>query len=74
MPKLVGIHSLPLPQDDGGWTPIIWAAEYKHIPVVQYLIERGADPNIRDKVSSQGPRVPAIQTTCPPGEVPRAAS
>ncbi|XP_022085273.1 histone-lysine N-methyltransferase EHMT2-like [Acanthaster planci] len=41
-------------QDDGGWTPIIWAAEYKHIPVVKYLIERGADPNVRDKEGNSG--------------------
>uniref|UniRef100_A0A8C4TJ17 Euchromatic histone-lysine N-methyltransferase 1b n=1 Tax=Erpetoichthys calabaricus TaxID=27687 RepID=A0A8C4TJ17_ERPCA len=36
-------------QDDGGWTPMIWATEYKHIDQVQLLLSSGADINIRDK-------------------------
>ncbi|XP_068616787.1 histone-lysine N-methyltransferase EHMT1-like [Brachionichthys hirsutus] len=36
-------------QDDGGWTPITWAIEYKHKELVQLLLARGADVNIRDK-------------------------
>ncbi|GAB6027120.1 Histone-lysine N-methyltransferase ehmt1, variant 2 [Chamberlinius hualienensis] len=36
-------------QDDGGWTPIIWGCEFKHLPVVKFLLDRGADPNSRDK-------------------------
>uniref|UniRef100_A0A8C3G5Z7 Euchromatic histone-lysine N-methyltransferase 1a n=1 Tax=Cyclopterus lumpus TaxID=8103 RepID=A0A8C3G5Z7_CYCLU len=36
-------------QDDGGWTPITWAVEYKHKELVQLLLARGADVNIRDK-------------------------
>nr|XP_046241618.1 histone-lysine N-methyltransferase EHMT1a isoform X2 [Scatophagus argus] len=36
-------------QDDGGWTPITWAIEYKHKEVVHLLLSRGADVNIRDK-------------------------
>jgi len=40
-------------QDDGGWTPITWAVEYKHTELVQLLLSRGADVNIRDKVSAQ---------------------
>ncbi|KAM9858924.1 histone-lysine N-methyltransferase EHMT1-like [Aulostomus maculatus] len=36
-------------QDDGGWTPITWAIEYKHGEVFQLLLARGADVNIRDK-------------------------
>uniref|UniRef100_A0A672GX34 Histone-lysine N-methyltransferase EHMT1-like n=1 Tax=Salarias fasciatus TaxID=181472 RepID=A0A672GX34_SALFA len=36
-------------QDDGGWTPITWAIEYKHVEVVLLLLGKGADVNIRDK-------------------------
>ncbi|CAG5918525.1 unnamed protein product [Menidia menidia] len=36
-------------QDDGGWTPITWATEYKHKEVVRLLLAKGADVNIRDK-------------------------
>ncbi|XP_078498135.1 histone-lysine N-methyltransferase EHMT1 isoform X2 [Lissotriton helveticus] len=35
-------------QDDGGWTPMIWATEYKHVELVKLLLDRGADINIRD--------------------------
>uniref|UniRef100_A0A3Q4BHV7 Uncharacterized protein n=1 Tax=Mola mola TaxID=94237 RepID=A0A3Q4BHV7_MOLML len=38
-------------QDSGGWTPIIWAAEHKHIQVIKVLLNRGADVTIVDKVS-----------------------
>ncbi|CAL1615271.1 unnamed protein product [Knipowitschia caucasica] len=36
-------------QDDGGWTPITWAIEYKHKEIVKLLLSRGSDVNIRDK-------------------------
>uniref|UniRef100_A0A671WSA5 Euchromatic histone-lysine N-methyltransferase 2 n=1 Tax=Sparus aurata TaxID=8175 RepID=A0A671WSA5_SPAAU len=36
-------------QDSGGWTPIIWAAEHKHITVIKALLNRGADVTINDK-------------------------
>ncbi|XP_048875775.1 histone-lysine N-methyltransferase EHMT1 isoform X5 [Brienomyrus brachyistius] len=36
-------------QDDGGWTAVIWATEYKHVDQVKLLLSRGADINIRDK-------------------------
>ncbi|XP_075934234.1 histone-lysine N-methyltransferase EHMT1a isoform X1 [Anarhichas minor] len=36
-------------QDDGGWTPITWAIEYKHKELVHLLLARGADVNLRDK-------------------------
>ncbi|KAM4608028.1 histone-lysine N-methyltransferase EHMT1-like isoform 1-T1 [Polymixia lowei] len=36
-------------QDDGGWTPVTWAIEYKHKELVHLLLARGADVNIRDK-------------------------
>lgn len=47
-----GPSSLPpsLPQDSGGWTPIIWAAEHKHIDVIRMLLTRGADVTLTDNV------------------------
>ncbi|XP_034561495.1 histone-lysine N-methyltransferase EHMT2 isoform X2 [Notolabrus celidotus] len=36
-------------QDTGGWTPIIWAAEHKHVRVIKALLNRGADVTINDK-------------------------
>ncbi|XP_056146251.1 histone-lysine N-methyltransferase EHMT1 isoform X2 [Lampris incognitus] len=36
-------------QDDGGWTAMIWATEYKHIDQVKLLLFKGADADIRDK-------------------------
>ncbi|XP_006749301.1 histone-lysine N-methyltransferase EHMT1 [Leptonychotes weddellii] len=35
-------------QDDGGWTPMIWATEYKHVELVKLLLSKGSDINIRD--------------------------
>ena len=32
-------------------TPLINAAEYGHLPVVEYLVERGADLEAKDGVS-----------------------
>lgn len=37
-------------QDDGGWTAMIWATEYKHVDQVKLLVSKGADLSIRDKV------------------------
>lgn len=34
--------------DDGRWTPLVWAAENRHADVVRYLLEKKADPQIRD--------------------------
>ncbi|XP_070706429.1 histone-lysine N-methyltransferase EHMT1 [Pempheris klunzingeri] len=36
-------------QDDGGWTAMIWATEYKHVDQVNLLLSKGADISIRDK-------------------------
>ncbi|KAF3833995.1 hypothetical protein F7725_025199 [Dissostichus mawsoni] len=36
-------------QDTGGWTPIIWSAEHKHVDVIKVLLNRGADVTISDK-------------------------
>uniref|UniRef100_A0A671Y5F6 Euchromatic histone-lysine N-methyltransferase 1b n=1 Tax=Sparus aurata TaxID=8175 RepID=A0A671Y5F6_SPAAU len=35
--------------DDGGWTAMIWATEYKHVDQVKLLLSKGADISIRDK-------------------------
>ncbi|XP_058684608.1 histone-lysine N-methyltransferase EHMT2-like isoform X1 [Poecile atricapillus] len=35
-------------QDNGGCTPIIWAAEHKHIEVIRRLLTRGADVTLTD--------------------------
>ena len=37
--------------DQNGYTPLIWAAEHGHLPVVEYLVERGADMEAKDFVS-----------------------
>uniref|UniRef100_A0A1A8R8U2 Euchromatic histone-lysine N-methyltransferase 1b n=1 Tax=Nothobranchius rachovii TaxID=451742 RepID=A0A1A8R8U2_9TELE len=39
----------PVAEDDGGWTAMIWATEYKHVDQVKLLLSRGADISIRDK-------------------------
>lgn len=39
-------------QDDGGWTALVWACEHKHVDFVNWLLEIGADPNVRDNVRS----------------------
>ena len=35
-----------------GWTPFIHAAEEGHLPVVEYLVEKGADMEAKDRVMS----------------------
>ncbi|BES93469.1 Histone-lysine N-methyltransferase [Nesidiocoris tenuis] len=34
--------------DDGKWTALVWGAENCHSKVVRYLLEKNADPQIRD--------------------------
>ncbi|KAF0297324.1 Histone-lysine N-methyltransferase EHMT2 [Amphibalanus amphitrite] len=41
-------------QDDGGWTPVVWASEHKHPVVVKYLLERGANPQLCDEEQNTG--------------------
>ena len=48
--SLLLILPVGLFQDSGGWTPIIWAAEHKHVDVIKALLNRGADVTISDKV------------------------
>ncbi|XP_072889883.1 histone-lysine N-methyltransferase EHMT2-like isoform X2 [Hemitrygon akajei] len=35
-------------QDSGGWTPVIWAAEHKHIEIIKLLLDRGASVALKD--------------------------
>ncbi|CAL1268358.1 unnamed protein product [Larinioides sclopetarius] len=35
-------------QDDGGWTPLVWACEHNYGDLVKWLLKHGADPNVRD--------------------------
>ena len=35
-------------KDDGGWTPLVWACEHKHEPVIRFLLEQGCDPFTTD--------------------------
>ena len=34
-------------QDEDGWTPLMFAAKSGSTVVVQYLLQRGANPNMR---------------------------
>lgn len=36
-------------QDGQGWTPLRWAAAYGRLPVVEKLLDKGADVDARDK-------------------------
>ena len=36
-----------------GYTPLIHAAREGHLPIVEYLLERGADLNAQDNVNEQ---------------------
>lgn len=35
-------------QDDGGWTPLVWACEHGYAEVANFLIYKGADASLRD--------------------------
>lgn len=32
--------------DKWGWTPLLWATLRQYVPIVKFLLEKGADPNI----------------------------
>lgn len=34
-------------QDDGGWTPLVWACEHGHCEIIKYLVSMKADITIR---------------------------
>lgn len=53
--QLAEFESIIFPQDDGGWTAMIWATEYKHVDQVKLLLSKGADISIRDKVWLSSP-------------------
>ena len=36
-----------------GYTPLLWAATFTHLPVVEYLVEQGADAEARNKVCDE---------------------
>jgi len=33
--------------DKYGWTPLMWGVYYQHLPVTEFLLEKGADPNLQ---------------------------
>ncbi|XP_045581767.2 uncharacterized protein G9a isoform X3 [Procambarus clarkii] len=35
-------------QDEGGWTPLVWASENKFTSVVKFLLDRGGNPQLCD--------------------------
>lgn len=35
-------------QDEGGWTPLVWASENRFINVVKYLVDHGGNPQLCD--------------------------
>ncbi len=39
--------------DKWGWTPLLWAVYYNYYQISEYLLEKGADPNIKS-VQNQG--------------------
>lgn len=36
-----------------GWTALFWAADQGHTSIIEQLLDRGAQVNLRDKVRSQ---------------------
>ncbi|XP_014206888.2 histone-lysine N-methyltransferase EHMT2 [Copidosoma floridanum] len=34
--------------DDGGWTSLIWACEFRHVEIAEFLLDNKCDPLIRD--------------------------
>ena len=37
----------PNTQDEGGWTPIVWAADNGHVESARLLLQLGANPNVQ---------------------------
>jgi hypothetical protein len=44
----INLHSNVYPSELGGTTPLCSACEFRNINLVQYLLEKGADPNLED--------------------------
>lgn len=51
-------------QDDGGWTPLVWACEHGHVEVVSFLMSNGADPNLRDVEYNEALHWAAFSGSC----------
>lgn len=60
-------------EDDGGWTPLVWACEHGHTEVARYLIKKGADLHRRDVEQnlalhwasfSDGAKIVELLTSC----------
>ena len=41
-------------QDADGWTPLMYAAKSESVVVTKYLLQRGADPNVRQVGGAYG--------------------
>merc|ERR1712157_705762 len=41
---------LLLEEDSNGWTPLMEAVRYEHVPIVEYLLQHGADVSDAFKV------------------------
>lgn len=39
--------------DQYGWTPLMWSVYYADLPTTQFLLEKGADPNLKSTVAHQ---------------------
>jgi ankyrin repeat protein len=49
--KRGALHSLTLLASQGGWTPLFWASNEGHLPIVEFLVERGAKVDAADEVA-----------------------
>ena len=39
--------------DSSGWTPLLWSTYYNYFPIVEYLLDNGANPNVQS-TATQG--------------------
>jgi euchromatic histone-lysine N-methyltransferase len=46
--KAAAAKSFVNSQDDGGWTPLVWACEHGYADIANFLIYKGADASLRD--------------------------
>ena len=37
--------------DKWGWTPLLWAVYYGNFPVTRWLLDNGADPNLKSELT-----------------------